>query len=455
MKNQELWQKILEFDFDQPWAEYGFSTRLADENYWTVDFTNKAILEYKKFMYLAATSEWMVSPSAIVDVVWHQHLIFTQSYQEFCSLIGKQIQHIPSTHNREDAIRFAKAKERTQQYYGEEFGDQPQVIWGYEDMFSSLRIAKAKYKLRSFIIVGILSMMLLAVPFYFLLKPLYLQIHNPYFVEGYLILSVILFGVLNVYSERRLRSITDKFDPDSFIYHLHPYEVIYLKDESSQKVVHAAMNELVLSSAVSFNPDMSYHEIHPELAQTELQKQVMEVIKHQKTKFYHEAFRQLIRKPLIRKYGYCMSAFVKYFNKSKDFQQVFILNFCIIAIWVLLGFTRIMTGIMREKMVVQIFIVTILFAVAAGFYLKRLTRKVAKKTIPDIYRKLYTPANQKTAAWEWQYCYGSDAALSPLLVASVVYVDQKHAGSFDGGSTCGTSGGSCGSSCSSCGGCGN
>ena len=86
--NQGLWNKILAFDFDSPPTEYGFSIRLANENYWTKAFTELAILEYRKFMYLAATSDFMVSPSEIVDTVWHQHLIFTQSYQEFLNQIS-------------------------------------------------------------------------------------------------------------------------------------------------------------------------------------------------------------------------------------------------------------------------------------------------------------------------------------------------------------------------------
>lgn len=53
--NQKLWENILQFDFDNPLSEYGFSIRLADENYWTKNFTAQAILEYKKFMYMAAT----------------------------------------------------------------------------------------------------------------------------------------------------------------------------------------------------------------------------------------------------------------------------------------------------------------------------------------------------------------------------------------------------------------
>ncbi len=124
-------------------SEYGFSTRLANENFWTKDFTQKAILEYKKFMYLAATSDFMVSPSEIVDTVWHQHLIFTHSYQEFGRLLGKQIQHIPSTHNKEDFQKFKQAKDRTTQLYETNFGSQPKGIWECVGMYESLNLKKA------------------------------------------------------------------------------------------------------------------------------------------------------------------------------------------------------------------------------------------------------------------------------------------------------------------------
>ena len=120
--NKELWDNILQFEFDDRLSEYGFATRLANENFWTKAFTELAILEYKKFMYLAATSEMMVSPSEIVDTVWHQHLIFTTSYQSFCEMTGKQIQHIPSTHNRDEFEKFSQAKERTQKLYSSIFG---------------------------------------------------------------------------------------------------------------------------------------------------------------------------------------------------------------------------------------------------------------------------------------------------------------------------------------------
>jgi len=159
--NQQLWVNILQFDFDNPPSEYGFSIRLADENYWTKNFTAQAILEYKKFMYMAATSDSMVSPSEIVDAVWHQHLMFTQSYQDFCSLLGKQIQHVPSTHTREEFEKFRQAKERTLKLYEENFGSPPENIWGYSDMYDSLHLPKARLKIRGFVLIGILMIVLM------------------------------------------------------------------------------------------------------------------------------------------------------------------------------------------------------------------------------------------------------------------------------------------------------
>ena len=138
-------ERCIKFNLDEPLSLYGFSTRLASENYWTADFTEKAIVEYKKFMYLAAVSDVMVSPSEIIDIVWHQHLIFTQSYADFCSVLGKNIQHVPSTHNREDFEKFRLAKERTKKFYTETFGSQPSRLWDYADMFEPLQLEKLKF----------------------------------------------------------------------------------------------------------------------------------------------------------------------------------------------------------------------------------------------------------------------------------------------------------------------
>jgi len=110
MNNQSLWNSVRSFNLDESDDPYNFSVRLAFENKWSQYATQQAIIEYKKFMFLAATSNNMVSPSEIVDIVWHQHLIFTQSYNLFCALLGKRIEHIPSTHNPDEKLKFTQAK---------------------------------------------------------------------------------------------------------------------------------------------------------------------------------------------------------------------------------------------------------------------------------------------------------------------------------------------------------
>lgn len=130
-----LWERVQNFELEAPSDFYGFTTRLSYENKWTLNFTKAAILEYKKFMYLAATCDEMVSPSEIIDCVWHQHLLFTKSYNEFCTLLGKKIEHVPSTETSKDYQKFAAAKERTKMAYEATFGQQPKEIWRFSDIY--------------------------------------------------------------------------------------------------------------------------------------------------------------------------------------------------------------------------------------------------------------------------------------------------------------------------------
>lgn len=195
-----LWKQIEDFDLDYPLSEYGFSLRLANENNWTINFTENSILEYKKFMYLAATSELMVSPSGIVDVVWHEHLIFTQSYNKFCNLLGKKIDHIPSTHNRSEFEKFKLAKERTNKLYESTFGVQPEAYWNYSNIYEPLLLTKAKIKIRTFLLIGILSFSILFAPLYYLLKDVYISINNPYFLYGYYGIIFISILILQFYN---------------------------------------------------------------------------------------------------------------------------------------------------------------------------------------------------------------------------------------------------------------
>ena len=52
--------------------------------------------ELKKFLFLSAISKEMLSPSNKVDELWHQFILFTKDYRNFCiTFFGKFIEHEP------------------------------------------------------------------------------------------------------------------------------------------------------------------------------------------------------------------------------------------------------------------------------------------------------------------------------------------------------------------------
>lgn len=450
--NHLLWTKILEYDFDSPYSEFGFSTRLSNENYWTKDFTAKAILEYKKFMYLAATSEFMVSPSEIIDTVWHQHLIFTQSYTEFCNLLGKQVQHIPSTHNKEDHQKFRQAKERTHKLYGEAFGAQPEEIWNYADMFDSLHLPKARWKLRTFIIIGILSFFLLVIPVYLLLRPVYIKIGNPDFIIGFIITTLILFLGLELYNRQYLSKTINSLPRFSFVYHLHPYELIYLKTGKLSHVIHGIVSQLVEANKILVNPDYSLEKKSGANPLTLEEFQVFEALDLFKRTHYPQLLQFLLQKPVFWNMANCMDAFDKYFAKSKSFARLFYINFATLSLLLLFGLGRIITGVLRDKPVAQIYLVGIALSIIIPLFLLRLVRMVHIITIPKLYRSRILSQEEVDTTWPWQYFLLGKAALALSFLPIVNYIDKHETqGGGDASSSCGSS---CGSSCSSCGGCG-
>ena len=450
--NHELWTKISEYNFDDPMTEYGFSTRLANENFWTKDFTGKAIIEYKKFMYLAGISDLMVSPSEIIDVVWHQHLIFTQSYTEFCNILGKTIQHVPSTHNKEEAEKFRQAKERTIKFYKENFGEQPKEIWEYGDMYESLELPKAKIKIRTFINWGVLAFIILIVPFYFLLRPVYVQFDNPDFIITYISIAAVALIILEVYNRKYLSAIANNFKQFAFVRHLQPWELVYLKTQRLAHVIHGTMNQLVNENKVGINADHSIAKTGSGKPNSLEQWQVLEELDHSGTVYYTVLLRSLMLKPVFWNVANCMDALRKYFIKSQAFGRLFYLNFAVLALLMMFGSIRLSTGLLRDKPVTQLFFVLFFFIVIIIAYLWRLTNIFCSISLPELYKYQILPTRQDANDWEWRYFSIGPAVLAASFLPMVNYINKNDRGTAAG---CGSSGGSsCGSSCSSCGGCG-
>ncbi|MCW3160672.1 glycine-rich domain-containing protein [Chryseobacterium oryctis] len=186
LKNDSLWNRIQSFSIDDTNSDFPFSKKLAKEENWSSGFTQKAIDEYKKFVYLCCILPNGASPSEIVDKVWHMHLIYTQNYWEkFCPIILQQkLHHNPSKGGSEEKLKHINWFEDTLQSYREIFGQEPpEEIWK----------KKEKSKNRRFWLKGVGMLSVLSL--FFILNSCSKDSDNLFFsgLMGFIIFVVIFF----------------------------------------------------------------------------------------------------------------------------------------------------------------------------------------------------------------------------------------------------------------------
>jgi len=134
MNDEQLkrWNEIKSFELDDSEISLSFTDRLARENGWTIEYSIRAILEYKKFMFLLTITNHPLTPSDQVDQVWHLHLLYTQSYwEDFCeSTLKRKIHHGPTKGGASEKTKFTNWYERTKDLYAETFETEtPKDIW--------------------------------------------------------------------------------------------------------------------------------------------------------------------------------------------------------------------------------------------------------------------------------------------------------------------------------------
>ena len=150
MNKKELWLKLKGYHFDHIvapglWehiaATFGgtdasvkaFAGKIARKHAWKNQFAIRAVAEYKKFVYLGIVSDFLVTPSKVIDVVWHEHLLFSKAYRDFCNeVIEQTFDHHPELIPMADQTgRFSAQYLDTIDLYKTEFGMEPPVdIWG-------------------------------------------------------------------------------------------------------------------------------------------------------------------------------------------------------------------------------------------------------------------------------------------------------------------------------------
>ncbi|WP_455207423.1 glycine-rich domain-containing protein [Kaarinaea lacus] len=128
----KLWQQLAAFKVSQENIQLDFTRRLARDNGWPVEFAEKVVMEYKRFLYLIAIHKQELTPSDAIDQAWHLHLVYTRSYwEELCqNILGFALHHNPTLGGNNEDARFKTAYERTLTLYHETFGKRPdESIW--------------------------------------------------------------------------------------------------------------------------------------------------------------------------------------------------------------------------------------------------------------------------------------------------------------------------------------
>jgi hypothetical protein len=145
-----LWNRILNFQFDQPDTSFTFSTRLARENGWSKTYADRVILEYKKFLFLSVISPGALTPSDTVDQAWHLHLTYTKSYWvDLCrDTLHRDFHHNPTKGGVAEAQKFDGYYTSLQTLYEQYFGTRPPAdIWQPNDeRFSDINFQRVNLR---------------------------------------------------------------------------------------------------------------------------------------------------------------------------------------------------------------------------------------------------------------------------------------------------------------------
>jgi uncharacterized protein (TIGR04222 family) len=130
-----LYQRLKDFELDDPHDEFGFTRHLIKNHGWTLSYAERVISEYKRFAFLTVVADHQVVPSDQVDQVWHSHILLTKSYwEEFCpKILQKNLHHHPARGGKAERAEFHSLYAKTIDSYRYFFGQPPTDIWSPPD----------------------------------------------------------------------------------------------------------------------------------------------------------------------------------------------------------------------------------------------------------------------------------------------------------------------------------
>ncbi len=81
----------------------------------------KLFEDTKKFLALSTVTHTQISPTGVIDKGWHEFLMFTKDYAEFCyTYLGKFVHHVPfDFKEKSDLLKVEQGLTLAKQHFGE------------------------------------------------------------------------------------------------------------------------------------------------------------------------------------------------------------------------------------------------------------------------------------------------------------------------------------------------
>lgn len=477
-----IYQRIQAFSLDEADSKFPFSQKLARENGWSTEYTQRVIEEYKKFTFLAVVAGHPVSPSDAVDQVWHLHLTYTHSYWgEFCpNILEMPFHHLPSKGGKSEQDKLKDWYRKTWESYQLFFREIPPAdIWHPAEIHLSRNIhfvrvntdenwilPKPVIKLpklsiaRSQIAILLFSLALTVTGCQSTLTtiPNPLNFTGPDFISFYLFVAtaaiMLAFGLRWYLRQPGSKEIDESNSLDA-------YEIAYLSGGHNRTVDAAIANLVHQGHLKLLNNSLELGNPLP-IPSHQLEQKIVQAISISGKPNY---IRQTVKSPTrfiekrLKEGGFLVNA-----SQAKIVQRWPSLS---LAMVLLLGITKIFVGISRQKPVGFLIILCIITAIfALGFLIQPYRSRYGDSTLSNLQAQHYNLRKPNILG-------NDDLALAFGLFGSMVLVDSAFidlknllvpppstssggggdsgGGCGGGGSSCG-GGGGCGGGCGGCGG---
>lgn len=405
-------------------------------------------------MFLAAISEKLIAPSEIVDIVWHLHLVYSDAYQSFCRVLGKEVLHIPSRKEASAQEQFAAAERLTQSVYTPFFGPMPEAIWEDKSLYDSLHLARASHTPEKVNILAVVLFFLIVAGLCLFVRPVYRNIDSIYFLPAYLVSGIIIILSLFQCNQQFFKRLIGGASSSGFLFQLTGLELIALKSGAINTCIHVLTNELVVREHLAIDHLGRLSAKNAPDKDQIAQLKVYEVLNQAEAAVVYD---KVLCKAAFLPYFQAIQSFGEglrhYLSTSKEYLRMVIWNYSCLGCFLALGLSRIFTGLVDGKPVVYSLFLVLIFTVPAVYLLRQLQSRFLSHILPDYYLKSIPPP-VPGSAFQWSYLESGlqafTTAFMPVAANSMVTV-SPHPDAASG-SACGTS---CGSSCgSACGGCG-